>query len=170
MTSDFERYSYCSIVYVLGGKTTECTVAFSILTALLCFPDTPLASGHATDYLFVGNIVYTVSSAPSSHPKGPTCGLYLPGYARLSTLKWDTPCLYGLSDFLKFRLLIETYLRHTKLLSFFFFFHSTLWLQFVWKLVWRRQLGLKWVVFGIITFSVVDSCMQSLPFNPWGKQ
>lgn len=87
MTSDFERYSYCSIVYVLGGKTTECTVAFSILTALLCFPDTPLASGHATDYLFVGNIVYTVSLAPSSHPKGHTCGLYLPGYARLSTLK-----------------------------------------------------------------------------------
>lgn len=122
MTSDFERYSYCSIVNVLGGKTTECTVAFSILTALLCLPDTPLASGHATDYLFVGNIVYTVSSAPSSHPKGPICGLYLPGYARLSTLKWDTPCLYGLSDFLKFRLLIETYLRHTKLLSLFFFF------------------------------------------------
>lgn len=69
MTSDFERYSYCSIVYVLGGEqTTDHTVAFSILTALLCFPDTPLASGHATDYLFVGNIVYTVSLAPSSRP------------------------------------------------------------------------------------------------------
>lgn len=27
----------------------------------LCFSDTPLASGQATDYLFVGNIVYTVS-------------------------------------------------------------------------------------------------------------
>lgn len=68
MISDFERYSYCSIFYVLGGGTNRLYCSLSTLTALFCFPDTPLASGHATDYLFVGNIVYTVSLALLSHP------------------------------------------------------------------------------------------------------
>lgn len=127
MTSGFERCSYCSIFYVLVGGRTDNRLYCSLLntdsTSLLSRYSTGQRSCHR---LFVcwKYCLHGKFSTIEPSLKGYTRGLYLPSYARLSTLKWDTPCLYGLSDSLKFRLPIEKYLRHTKLLSLFFFFFT----------------------------------------------
>lgn len=104
-----------------GDNRLYCSLLNTDSTSLLSRYSTGQRSRHR---LFVcwKHCLHGKFSTVEPSLKGHTCGLYLPSYARLSTLKWDTPCLYGLSDSLKFRLPIEKYVRHTKLLSLFFFF------------------------------------------------
>ncbi|XP_026638963.1 phospholipid-transporting ATPase IB [Microtus ochrogaster] len=47
------------VLYIIELATVPCQIGTVFVIILILFTNTPLASGHATDYLFVGNIVYT---------------------------------------------------------------------------------------------------------------
>lgn len=167
MTSGFERCSYCSIFYVLGGGDNRlyCSLLDTDCTSLLSRYSAGQRSRHR---LFVcwKHCLHGRFSTVEPSLKGTRVGYTSPV---IQSSPHQNELLY---IFMGYQIPWSSDFRSRNTCvtpNSSLFFHSTLWLQFAWKLVWRQQLGLKWVVFGIISFSMVHSCMQSLPFNPWGN-